>query len=70
MLDIIIISLFILQKFILGLKLLDYGTLSVYVCIIQLREHLEPELDEVMPNYTKMNICINLCLVYIAKLYC
>ena len=68
MLDIIIITLFILLQFILGLKLLDYGTLIVYVCIVQLT--LEPELDEVMPNYTKMNICINLCLVYIAKLYC
>ena len=70
MLDIIIISLFISLQFILGLKLLDYGTLIVYVCIIQLAEHLELELDEVMPNYMKMNICINLCLVYIAKLYC
>ena len=70
MLDIIIISLFILLQFILGLKLLDYGTLIVYVCTIQLMEHLEPELDEMMPNYTKMNICINLCLAYIAKLYC
>ena len=70
MLDIIIISLFILLQFILGLKLLDYGTLIVYVCTIQLTEHLEPELDEMMLNYTKMNICINLCLVYIAKLYC
>ena len=54
----------------IGVKVTDYSTLIVYVCTIQLMEHLEPELDEMMPNYTKMNICINLCLVYIAKLYC
>ena len=61
MLDTIIISLFILQQFILGLKLLDYGALIVYVCTTQLMEHLEPELDEVMTNYEymKMNISIN-----------
>ena len=53
-----------------GVIELDYRTLIVYVCIIQLIEYLEPELDGVMPNYTKMNICVNLCLVYIFKLYC
>ena len=29
---------------------MGYGTLIVYVCTIQMTEHLEPELDEVMTN--------------------
>ena len=54
----------------IGVKVIGLWYLIVYVCIIQLMEHLELELDEMMPNYTKMNICTNVCLVYIAKLYC
>ena len=66
-LDIIIISLFILKRFILMIKLQYYGTLIVHVCTIQLMEHLELELDEVMTNYEymNMNICINICLVVV-----
>ena len=56
-LDIIIISLFILKQFILVIKLHDYGTLIVYVCTIQLMEHLELELDASLSDVTYYTLC-------------
>ena len=56
-LDIIIISQFILKQFILVIKLRDYGTLIVYVCTIQLMEHLEPELDVSLSDVTYYTLC-------------
>ena len=56
-LDIIIISLFILNQSILVIKLRDYGTLIVYVCTIQLMGHLEPELDASLSDITYYTSC-------------
>ena len=44
-------------EFILVIKLQDYGTLIVYVCTIQLMEHLELELDASVSDVTYYTSC-------------